>query len=169
MKTLTIFALLAFALVVPVLGQKRARHRVAEVDPLTEVTGAERPDADGWVLIASSDETFFRYRPGKTIRPAANIREFWIKSDFAHSLKEQSQVIEFRTRLNLNVKGYDHYVYNMGLWKVDCRLQRYTLERTVEYDVFGRVLDDYAGPRGAASPVPDSVGEIIVTKICSSK
>ncbi|MGI9034694.1 MAG: SH3 domain-containing protein [Pyrinomonadaceae bacterium] len=129
---------------IKILNQEKTEDGEFLTGLIDVINGRVPRSIDGWITYASSSKEIFSYNPSRTTRRNGLI-QVWTKSVSSETYKETGKV----------------------QYEINCRQLRLRSLAGVKYNSGGEVYDDWDTPYSVfSSPVPESIGEALVYKIC---
>jgi hypothetical protein len=130
---------------------------------------AAQEDASKWRKITRSDSFEFFYIPSKLIVVNSALRRAWIKQVPRNLYAAQIDRSNRLKEMGLQPSKYGTLAYNLVYEEVNCHNRDEREITVIDYDRFDeRIFVTDLSDTKWDSPLPDSVGEIIVNVLCSS-
>jgi len=119
------------------------------------------PDSKEWKSIIP-----LHYYNKKTLTKSSNIVSVWTYRIITDEQRKKEIEIVKKDDLEKSIK-YQNYEDQVTLWKVDCKNRYYKMEKSIDYDHTGIVLESITVKNNEWNSIPpDTLIEGLYNKIC---
>jgi len=127
-------------------------------------TYGEKKD-EGWIYYGKTDDGDWYYDNESMTYVSPKVIKVWDKIKYSKSRKEDE--IKSRRENKESIDGYDKLDFKIALTEVDCINNTQKTIKTVDYDVQGKILDEYNYPdMEMEQTLPGSIGDLLRIAVC---